>query len=88
MFLNSSANEFLESAKLPFDIELLVADVRSENLILLKEAYRVKEGFPLRMPHYGKWTKEEGLDAIVGSIYTRRFDLEGVVLKTASIEVN
>lgn len=74
-------------AYVPFDIQLIVSVIESEDSVKLYEVYRVNETFPTRVVDYGNWTEQNGLKAAEGLVYLRRSDLEGVVVKLGSIEV-
>lgn len=68
-------------------MEIIVARIKNRNLVELHEVYRVDKGFPTRVKYYGYWTPENGLVASKETLYDRRFDLEGKILKTGSTEV-
>lgn len=87
IFLNTSITEFFEEIYLTFSMEVIVARIRNENLIELYEVYRVGDDFPMRIKDYGNWTTEKGLEVAKGTLYERRFDLEGKVFKIGSTEV-
>ena len=69
-------------------MEVIVAKIVNLNYVEFYEVYRVDDGFPLRIVKFGTWSPEEGLNIIKGSLYSRRFDLEGKVLRIGYTEVN
>lgn len=87
LFINSPIPDFFQSANLPFDIEMIVAEVKSASEIDMYEVYRVRHDYPLNVKKYGLWRLNMGLSAASESVYRRRNNLEGVEVKTGSIEV-
>lgn len=86
----TSVAQFLEEGKLPFDVDLVVAQYSQtqEQMIILHEAYRASLDRPVRVLPYGHWSSESGLVSPPHvSLYYRRKDFEGVVFKVATAEV-
>lgn len=88
IIMNRSVSEYLAEVHLQFDVELIVGQVKSRDLVVFQEAYRVDNDYPLRISQFGKWTRSNGLDIPANHLYERRSDLEGKLLKVGSIEVN
>ncbi|KAL0269924.1 UNVERIFIED_CONTAM: hypothetical protein PYX00_007506 [Menopon gallinae] len=85
IFLDDDIEGFFSEANLLFDCQVIVANVRTEDMVILYEVYRVRKDYPLRYDYYGKWTRDGGLDVAKDTLYDRRSNLEGLVLKAGSV---
>lgn len=89
LFLDSSntLEEFFAYIIVPFDCEFIVVQQRDGHVILT-EVYRVSATYPLQTLALGKWTAERGLVVPTVGFYKRRNNLEGLVLKTGTVQVS
>jgi hypothetical protein len=88
IFLNSCyvSEEFFSYINIPFDCESIVF-LQMDGHIILKEVYRVSPTHPLQTYLFGNWTAERGLTVSTSGFYKRRNDLQGLVLKTGTVQV-
>lgn len=70
-----------------FDDFIIIGVVETLEFIQFYEVYRVNNSFPLRILWFGNWTMEGGLTTVTESLYDRRTNLEGVVMRAGLIEV-
>jgi hypothetical protein len=56
--------------------------------VALYEVYRVADGMPLNDIYFGKWTFMSGLVTVQSSMYKRRGDLQGTVIKAVTVDVS
>jgi hypothetical protein len=84
---NSPLQEFFADINIPFDCEFLVAQPEGDNVVGLIEVYRVGPTLPLQTYRFGNWTPGGGLTWPSGGFYHRRNNLQGLVLRTAVIDV-
>lgn len=84
-----SVSWFFDDANVPFDLDLVVAQVVAPGKVALKEAYRVAMDHPVRVPEYGSWNLSAGLVSPSHvSLYYRRRDFEGIVFKVGTKNVS
>ncbi len=72
---------------LRLDSNLLTYDYYENDMIELKEWYKVKDG-PLHMTSFGYWNDKDGLKMSFSSKWVRRRNLGGVLLKDGAVEFN
>jgi hypothetical protein len=77
---------FFADIDVPFDCEMLVAQP-GDNHVVLTEVYRVSPSLQLQTCLLGNWTPGGTLSWRTQSLYQRRKTLQGLVLKTGTIEV-
>ena len=75
------ADTDLSDVNIPFDCEFLVAQQALEN-VTLSEVYRVSPSHPLQYHQFATWSPGEGLVRTSSSLYRRRNNLQGMILKT------
>ncbi|PSN50322.1 Ionotropic receptor 134 [Blattella germanica] len=83
---NSMLVELLKDISIPFDCEFLVASPITEGGFNLTEVYRVSDEFPLQIHNFGSWSSAKGLSVSVGSLYSRRNNLQGLQLRTGDLK--
>lgn len=83
---NTTLESFFTHINIPIDSEFLVV-LRRDDHIVLKEVYRVSPAHPLQTYHFGNWTVDGGLIGPAVGLYNRRNNLQGLVLKTATVQV-
>jgi len=54
---------------------------------ILTELYRVSPTYPLQSYLFGNWTAERGLSVSTVGFYKRRNNLQGLVMKTGTVQV-
>lgn len=87
MFLTTdSIPSFFADIDVPFNAEFLVASQGAKRIILY-EVYRVAKGMSLNDPYYSAWTTKSGLTRMPDSIYKRRGNLQGLVIKAVTGDV-
>jgi hypothetical protein len=82
----STLEKLFLDINIPFDCELLVA-LQEDDHIVLTEVYRVSHAYPLQTYHFGNWTAVRTLISPTVGFSKRRNDLQGLVLKTGTINV-
>jgi hypothetical protein len=82
----SILEKFFADINIPFDCEFLVV-LPKDDSIVLTEVYRVSHAYPLQTYHFGNWTADRGLIGPTLGFYRRRNSLQGLVLKTGTINV-
>jgi hypothetical protein len=82
----SKLEKFFVNINIPFDCEFLVV-LQQDGRIVLTEVYRVSHAHPLQTYHFGNWTASKGLIGPTAGFYKRRNDLQGLVLKTGTVNV-
>lgn len=87
VILNSSIHDFFYATNLPFNTEIIVAQIKNYDYVNFLEVYRVDKDYPMRVVNFGNWTRTGGLQVLPGIIYTRRSDLEGKLFKAGFIQV-
>lgn len=83
---NSVPKEFFADIDVPFDCEFLVV-LQEDGRITLTEVYRVSPTNPLQARLFGNWTADRRLIGSTAGFYERRKNLEGLELKTGTVEV-
>jgi hypothetical protein len=83
---HSTLEKFFVDIDIPFDCEFLVV-LQEDDRIVLTEVYRVSHAYPLQTYHFGNWTAGRGLIGPTKGFLKRRNDLQGLVLKTGTINV-
>ncbi|KAL0269926.1 UNVERIFIED_CONTAM: hypothetical protein PYX00_007507 [Menopon gallinae] len=86
VFLNTPSSDFFRDSRPSFGSEVVAAEIFNPHEVFLREIYTVDDGFPLRIVEFGKWTLLNGLDVSRTSLYERRSDLEGKVMRIGSNE--
>lgn len=90
IFLDSHTKieQFLKDGNLPFDVDLIIAQLVNNETAVLHEAYRASLDRPVRVLPFGNWSEDNGLISPNHiSLYYRRNNFEGVVFKVATSEV-
>jgi hypothetical protein len=64
-----------------------VAQPQSDHVVVLTEVYRVSATLPLQTYRFGNWTAGGGLTWPSQSLYSRRHNLQGIVLRVAANNV-
>jgi hypothetical protein len=82
-----NVDNFFADINIPFNCEFLVARP-TKNSVALFEVYRVAHGKPLNDIYFGRWTLMSGLVSQKTSLYLRRFDLQGIVIKAVTADVS
>jgi hypothetical protein len=82
----STLEKLFLDINIPFDCEFLVA-LQEDDHIVLTEVYRVSQAYPLQTYHFGNWTVSRSLIGPTMGFSKRRNDLQGLVLKTGTINV-
>ncbi|XP_021925047.1 glutamate receptor ionotropic, delta-1-like [Zootermopsis nevadensis] len=83
---DSVLEHFFADADIPFDCELLVAQPGDSRHVMLSEVYRVSSSLPLQTHRLGNWTPVGAFSWPTQTFYGRRNTLQGLVLKTGTIE--
>lgn len=88
LFLDSCyiPEEFFAYINIPFDCELIVF-LQMDAHIILTEVYRVSPTHSLQTHLFGNWTAERGLSISTSGFYKRRNNLQGLVLRTGTVQV-
>jgi hypothetical protein len=60
-----------------------VAQPQSDHVVVLTEVYHVSPTLPLQTYRFGNWTAGGGLTWPSQSLYCRRHNLQGIVLRVA-----
>jgi hypothetical protein len=82
------SEEFFLDIYIPFDCEFLVVQgAGDDDIVLLTEVYRVESALPLQTRLFGTWTSSGGLTWPNISLYQRRYNLQGITLKSAFVKV-
>jgi hypothetical protein len=84
---NSRIEEFFAGIHIPFDCKLLVAQPGDSRVVTVTEVYRVSPSLPLQTHSLGTWTAGGTVCWSKQSFYERRKTLQGIVLKTGTIQV-
>lgn len=84
---DETTESFLKDVNTPFDIHMVLGRVQDDNNVELEEAYRVSEGYPLRVSKFGSWNETSFIAPQSPSVYSRRRDLEGFPVRVSSKEV-
>lgn len=82
----SVLEEFFTDIDIPFDCEFLVV-LQEDGRIALTEVYRVSPTYPLQTCLFGNWTADGRLIGPTLGFYKRRNNLQGLVLKTGTVQV-
>jgi hypothetical protein len=85
---NTSLEQFFTDINIPFDCQFLVAQPQVDHVVVLTEVYHVSPTFPLQTYHFGNWTSGGGLTWPTQGLYSRRNNLQGLVLKTGTTDVS
>jgi hypothetical protein len=80
-------DEYFLGIHIPFDCEFLVAQRTGDNTVVLSEIYRVNSSYALQTYPFGAWTRHGDLSCPNVSLYQRRDNLQGLVLRTAFLKV-
>jgi len=85
MFLdtNTSLEQFFTDINIPFDCQFLVAQPQCDHVVVLTEVYRVRPTLPLQTFRFGNWTAGGGIAWPSQGLYSRRHNLQGIVLRVA-----
>jgi hypothetical protein len=75
----------LSNLDVPFDCELLVAQLGGE-VTVLSEAYRPSPELPLQVRYFGDWSPGSRRNWPSLGLYRRRTSLDGHVIKAAILE--
>nr|CAD7596888.1 unnamed protein product [Timema genevievae] len=81
-------DELFGDLPLPFNYEFLVASPSPGDLIVLKEVYRVEHSFPLTVSRFGSWGRGVGFLGPKNSLYERRNDFQGLLFRTANLNLS
>ena len=83
LFLDTSTSleQFFTDINIPFDCQFLVAQPKSDHVVVLTEVYRVNPKLPLQTYRFGNWTAGGGLTWSSESLYKRRNNLQGALIK-------
>lgn len=82
-----NVDNFFADINIPFNCEFLVARP-TRNSVALFEVYRVAQGKPLNDIYFGRWTLMSGLVKEKASLYQRRSDLQGIVIRAVTADVS
>jgi hypothetical protein len=82
-----NVHNFFADINVPFNCEFLVARLTKAGVSLF-EVYRVEQGKPLNDIYFGRWTLMSGLVSVKASIYLRRRDLQGTVIRAVTADVS
>jgi hypothetical protein len=82
-----NVDNFFADINVPFNCEFLVARLTKASVSLF-EVYRVAHEKPLNDIYFGRWTLMSGLVSVKASIYLRRSDLQGIVIKAVTADVS
>jgi hypothetical protein len=77
--------EFFTDINIPFDCEFVVVE-QEDGRTALTEVYRASPAHPLQTCLFGNWTAEGGLIGPTLGFYERRKNLQGLLLKTGTIQ--
>nr|CAD7576984.1 unnamed protein product [Timema californicum] len=80
-------DELFRDLPLPFNYEFLVASPSPGDLVVLKEVYRVEHSLPLTVSSFGSWGRGVGFLGPKNSLYERRNDFQGLLFRTANLNV-
>ena len=81
-------DEFFSDVYIPFDCEFVVVQLLGDEGAILTEVYRVKPSFPLQKYRFGTWSTRDSLFCTDKGFYQRRDNLQGIALKTASLNAS
>jgi hypothetical protein len=84
---DSPIDQFFAGIHIPFDCKLLVAQPGDSHVVTVAEVYRVSPSLPLQTHRLGNWTAGGTVYWSTESFYERRKTLQGIVLKTGTIQV-
>jgi hypothetical protein len=84
---DSPIEQFFAGIHIPFDCNLLVAQPEYSRVVTVTEVYRVSPSLPLQTHRLGNWTAGGTVYWSTQSFYERRKTLQGIVLKTVTIQV-
>ena len=84
---NTSLDEFFTDINIPFDCQFLVAQPKSDHVVMLTEVYRVSPKLPLQTYRFGNWTAGGGLTWPSQGLYKRRNNLQGIELTAGRWQV-
>ena len=84
---NTSLEGMLQDMYVPFNCEFIVAQWENGYGYSLYEIYRVSRESYLQIDNLGFWTIDKGLTCSLKSIYSRRWNLQVIILKTAVLKV-
>ena len=89
LFLESCyvPEKFFADVNIPFDCEFIVVQ-QMDGHTMLTELYRVSPTYPLQTYLFGNWTAERGLSVPIAGFYKRRNNLQGLVMKTGTVQVH
>jgi hypothetical protein len=81
-----SVGNVLSDLHVPFNCRFLVAQSEGDT-VRLTEVYRVTANHPLTLNHHGIWKKGYPMSS-QASLYERRNDLQGLVMKAITLNVS
>jgi hypothetical protein len=82
-----NTDSFFADITVPFNCEFLIARLTTSSVSLF-EVYRVANSKPLNDIYFGRWTVVSGLVTLKTSIYSRRTDLQGTVIRAVTADVS
>ena len=85
---NQNPSKFLEKVNTPFNTDLILARMINTEMMLLDEAYRVEEKYPLRIFNYGSYANGKLTFPTFFSLYSRRYDMEGYPVRLSTRDVS
>ncbi|PNF14715.1 hypothetical protein B7P43_G09343 [Cryptotermes secundus] len=77
-------DDYFRGIYIPLDCEFLVAH-RQNNDVIISEVYNLNRDLPLSRNYFGTWRQDVGLALTNISFFERRNDLQGIVMKVASM---
>jgi hypothetical protein len=80
-------DDFFRGIYIPLDCEFLVAHLQHTDVII-SEVYRLDRDLPLSRIYLGTWRQDVGITLTNISFFERRNDLQGIVMKVASMTVS
>jgi hypothetical protein len=80
-------DDFFRGIYIPLDCEFLVAH-HQHNDVIISEVYHLNRELPLNRNYFGRWRQDVGITLTNISVFERRNDLQGIVMKVASMTVS
>jgi hypothetical protein len=80
-------DDFFRGIYIPLDCEFLVA-YRQHTDDIISEVYHLARNLPLSRNYFGTWRQDVGITLTNISFFERRNDLQGTVIKVATMTVS
>ena len=91
IFFSEDANieSFFSEIYVPLDsIFLVVQKMKNSDVYILTEVYKIDKERELIKNRFGSWSENGGLSRTKLGLYQRRSNLQGQLIRVASVEVN